>query len=587
MERVEHRIKLNLMKAGLQGQVIVKKADSDSRKINIYLSSAAGPFNMSDIASAILRAEKPDGKVMFNSCTVCEDRLEYIITTQTIAATGTVTCEITLMSSTGQVLVTPQFEIIVADIIYSDTEIESTNEYTALEEAIKKATALKDGTTFTPNVSDEGVLSWTNADGKDNPAAVNIKGPKGDSGAKGDKGDPGKNGADGSPGAAGADGVTPHIGDNGNWFIGSTDTGKPSRGASTAEDISYTLPEDVQTTFPDIVELESDTVKSGLDVAMYYALAGMFAKYISCNLQSGSGETVSVDLQRILDGFVFPAMFKAHEHDNKSVLDKFAESDGKPTYDGTAIGDGGSTETELFVVNVQAQSEEGEYTITSHDKTYTQIDEAYKAGKQVLVVCTITGEDSTFLLPLIWATETDYEFSIFVGAVMSIFVDTTDKWTISQDYLEASSIMAKISDDALAESSSLQSILNYKVYPAVEKAHEHSNESVLDGFSDSNGVLKYNNQSISVQKITTGTNITLVDNTEYRLADITTLTLNYPSGDFECWLKLTFAESGSITVTLPTGTKYIGNAPSFANGETWEMSIKDGVVIAQKVGEGT
>lgn len=188
-----------------------------------------------------------------------------------------------------------------------------------------------------------------------------------------------------------------------------------------------------------------------------------------------------------------------HSHDNKSVLDKFAESDGQPTYDGTAIGGGGSTETELFVVNVQAQSEEGEYTITSHDKTYTQIDEAYKAGKQVLVVCTITGEDSTFLLPLIWATETDYEFSIFVGAVMSIFVDTTDKWTISQDYLEASSIMAKISDDALAESSSLQSILNYKVYPAVEKAHEHSNESVLDGFSDSNGKLQYNGSDVGLK----------------------------------------------------------------------------------------
>jgi hypothetical protein len=195
MERVEHRIKLNLMKAGLQGQVIVKKADSDSRKINIYLSSAAGPFDMSDIASAILRAEKPDGKVMFNSCTVCEDRLEYIITTQTIAATGTVTCEITLTSKSGQVLVTPRFEIIVADIIYSDSEIESTNEYTALEEAIKKASTLKDGTTFTPSVSDEGVLSWTNADGKDNPAVVNIKGPKGDSGAKGDKGDKGDTGA--------------------------------------------------------------------------------------------------------------------------------------------------------------------------------------------------------------------------------------------------------------------------------------------------------------------------------------------------------------------------------------------------------
>ena len=29
----------------------------------------------------------------------------------------------------------------------------------------------------------------------------------------------------------GADGITPHIGENGNWYLGSTDTGKPSRGA--------------------------------------------------------------------------------------------------------------------------------------------------------------------------------------------------------------------------------------------------------------------------------------------------------------------------------------------------------------------
>ena len=32
-----------------------------------------------------------------------------------------------------------------------------------------------------------------------------------------------------------ADGVTPSIGDNGNWYIGSTDTGKPSRGATGAK----------------------------------------------------------------------------------------------------------------------------------------------------------------------------------------------------------------------------------------------------------------------------------------------------------------------------------------------------------------
>ena len=35
--------------------------------------------------------------------------------------------------------------------------------------------------------------------------------------------------------AKGSDGVTPHIGDNGNWYLGSTDTGKPSRGATGAQ----------------------------------------------------------------------------------------------------------------------------------------------------------------------------------------------------------------------------------------------------------------------------------------------------------------------------------------------------------------
>lgn len=41
-------------------------------------------------------------------------------------------------------------------------------------------------------------------------------------------------GAKGDPGADGADGITPHIGDNGNWYLGTTDTGKPSRGGKGA-----------------------------------------------------------------------------------------------------------------------------------------------------------------------------------------------------------------------------------------------------------------------------------------------------------------------------------------------------------------
>lgn len=43
-------------------------------------------------------------------------------------------------------------------------------------------------------------------------------------------GQDGQNGKDGKDGVNGQDGLTPSIGENGNWFIGNTDTGKPSRG---------------------------------------------------------------------------------------------------------------------------------------------------------------------------------------------------------------------------------------------------------------------------------------------------------------------------------------------------------------------
>ena len=75
----------------------------------------------------------------------------------------------------------------------------------------------QNGATFTPSVSPEGVISWTNDKELPNPEPVNIKGDKGDKGdtgeqglqgAKGDKGDKGEKG---DPGQPGADGKTPNI----------------------------------------------------------------------------------------------------------------------------------------------------------------------------------------------------------------------------------------------------------------------------------------------------------------------------------------------------------------------------------------
>lgn len=78
-----------------------------------------------------------------------------------------------------------------------------------------------------PAVSESGDLSWTQDSSTEPPETVNIMGPPGPSGKDGD---PGQKGDTGDTGPAGKDGITPTIGENGNWYLGETDTGKPSRG---------------------------------------------------------------------------------------------------------------------------------------------------------------------------------------------------------------------------------------------------------------------------------------------------------------------------------------------------------------------
>ena len=65
-------------------------------------------------------------------------------------------------------------------------------------------------------------------------------------GEKGEQGIQGEKGEQGEKGDSGADGLTPYIGENGNWWIGTTDTGISATGSSSTNDYGldfYPLPD--------------------------------------------------------------------------------------------------------------------------------------------------------------------------------------------------------------------------------------------------------------------------------------------------------------------------------------------------------
>ena len=77
-------------------------------------------------------------------------------------------------------------------------------------------------------------------------------------------------------------------------------------------------------------------------------------------------------------------------------------------------------------------------------------------------------------------------------------------------------------------------------------------------------------------------NLAVADNTEYRFTSaVTSLTLTFPSGSFDCWLE--FTTGSSISVNFPANATYLGGAPTFEASKTYEMSIKDGSVICAEV----
>lgn len=136
------RLSLDIHRQTTQAHLAVKKGDT-ARKIIASLSDGGRPYRINEGCYAVFRGKKADGNVLYNNCAIENNCIVYEFTEQTAASAGYMACEIRLYGADDQLITSPRFAIIVSGLVYDDSEVESTAEFTALSQAMTDLAELK------------------------------------------------------------------------------------------------------------------------------------------------------------------------------------------------------------------------------------------------------------------------------------------------------------------------------------------------------------------------------------------------------------------------------------------------------------
>lgn len=116
-----------------------------------------------------------------------------------------------------------------------------------------------------------------------------------------------------------------------------------------------------------------------------------------------------------------------HTHDNKTILDKFGETDGNPTYNGEPIGG----ENTIYIPATINTSSDPPTIETS--ATFEQIEAAYNLGREQILKLVAEGSvDFIYMLPLVFAGQGEAFYFETIIRNQGVFasVTPTNEWEL-------------------------------------------------------------------------------------------------------------------------------------------------------------
>ena len=168
-------------------------------------------------------------------------------------------------------------------------------------------------------------------------------------------------------------------------------------------------------------------------------------------------------------------------------LDKFSETDGKPTYNGEPIG----CEDTIYIPAKLNQLDET-FTIET-SVTFEQVDAAYKSGQEQILKVEANGSgENAHLIPLVLAIpgQSYYFEMIFNNYGMLASVSSSNEWDF---------VMYELTETSASNVSYNDTTVKGALDDLGSKSHTHANKSVLDKLSVTGGKLQYDGSDVGLK----------------------------------------------------------------------------------------
>ena len=175
--------------------------------LRINLTDGGVPYVIRDGCRAVFYARKSDGNPLMNDCIIEKNTtICYELTQQTTSCSGVVDCEVRLYGSDGNLITTPRFILVIDSRVVHDEDFPlSESEQTVLDNIILSEQKRLQNEEERTKTYEEMLDTVREASEVADTLTEKL--------ATGDY-----------------NGITPHIGENRNWWIGEEDTGILARG---------------------------------------------------------------------------------------------------------------------------------------------------------------------------------------------------------------------------------------------------------------------------------------------------------------------------------------------------------------------